>query len=233
MPPVPCMSPCCRGCGAGRRRGVGALQAQSISPLGTVQGSRTASVAAGRVAIDTSAAGWPCRSSLRAPLSLQAFHGAAAAQLPPALCVLHGDRGPPLHVRLRILPGQHLDRLRGWHARRRQLCAWAPLCHWQWPQEEAASTAAGPGEPRREGDESCGGPQLATSGLCPWAAPKCGCAGPWVTWSRRWGQCPVPAHPRCHGQQPLCHTMPCHAALCHTVLSHTVLSLTMLSHTVP
>lgn len=167
MLPELCVSLCCWGCGAGSERGVGTLRAQRISPQGTVQGAWTVSAAAGRVAVNISAASWPCWLWLRAPLSLQALHGAAAAQLPPALCVLHRDGGAPLHVRLRVLPGQHLGCLWGRHARCRQLCAWAPLRYWQCPQEEAAPTAAGPGEPHREGAKSCGGPQLAVAGLCP------------------------------------------------------------------
>lgn len=161
MLPALCLPPRCGDVGQAATVG----RAQRASPWGTVQGARTASTAAGRVALDTSAAGWPCWSCLRAPLSLQALLGAAAAQLPPALCVLHGDGGAPLHVRLRVLPGQCLGRLRGWHARRRQLRAGAPLCHRQRPQEEAAPATAGPGEPRGEGAESRSGPLLATTGL--------------------------------------------------------------------
>lgn len=91
--------------------------------------------------------------------------------------------------------------------------------------------------PAGRGAESCGGPQLAAvQGSVPWAAPKSGCAGPWVTdsWGRRWGQCPVPAHLKCHGQPPLCCTVlcrpvPCHAALpcaapCHSAPCRTALS---------
>lgn len=167
-----CVSPrvslCCWECDTGTWQGVAAWQAPCVT-LGTGQGAQPALTAAGRVAGDTStASGHPGHGSgLLSPS--QALHGAAAAQLPPALGVLHGDRGAPVHVLLRVLPGQLLSSLQLGHARRGQLRARAPLCHWQCPQEETApaAAAAGPGEPCREGDEFCGGPQQDSAPLCP------------------------------------------------------------------
>lgn len=169
MPPTPCVSPHAAG-DVGQADGEGWARCRhgASLPGGQCKGHGQ------RVQPQ---AGWPWTpplpvgraSSVSGPrLSLQALHGAAAAQLPPALCVLHGDGGAPLHVRLRVLPGQRLGRLRGWHARRRQLRAWAPLRHWQCPQEEAAPAAAGPGEPRREGGRVLRWPTAGhCAGLCP------------------------------------------------------------------
>ena len=155
----------------------GTLQAWHISPQGTGHRAQTASTATGKVAVHTSAAGWLRRSCLRAPLSLQALHRAAAAQLPPALRVLYGDGGAPLHVRLRILPGQRLGHLRCWHACRRQLRARAPLCHWQCPQEEAAPPAAGPGKPRGRGRALRCPTAVCCRALSPVLPPRAGSLG--------------------------------------------------------
>lgn len=173
VPPELCphMHPCAAG-GVGQAVGEGCVPGwHRVSPWGQGKGHSQ------RMQLQ---AGWlvtPPLPWLRAPLPSQALHRTAAAQLPPALSVLHGDRGAPVHVLLRVLPGKLLGSLRGRHARRGQLRARAPLCHWQCPQEETAPAAAGPGEPRREGDMSCGDPQPDSApqpGCVPWALQMCG-----------------------------------------------------------
>lgn len=187
--------PCAAGTGAGPATG-GRPGGHSASHRGWSQGMEPGDgvrgrdgAAAGGATADTSAPGG-CASGCA--LSLQAVRGAAAAQLPPALRVLHGDGGAPLHVHLPVLPGQHLHSLRGRHARRCQLPAWAPLHLWQHPQEEAAPAAAGPGEPCRVG-AVLWWPTMATAllqGSEPLAGPRAGMRCPW---GRRWGQRSVPA----------------------------------------
>lgn len=174
--------------------------------------------AAGGATADTSAPGG-CASGCA--LSLQAVCGAAAAQLPPALRVLHGDGGAPLHVHLPVLPGQHLHSLRGRHARRCQLPAWAPLHLWQHPQEEAAPAAAGPGEPCRVGVRCCGGPQ--------WPLPCCRALSPWLGQEQACGvpgagggdsvlSLHVTATSVLHRAVPWHTAVPCHTVQCHVVL---------------